>query len=1290
MTKRGEVTDTESSQGPAAHPGRQRPPARRGRLGRRLMLLAVLMLAALVGVTTWALTTASGFSFLYAAAQRLAPGVLTIRSAEGALSGPLTLNGVQIRSAAADVDLEQLVWDWYPSALLTGKLHVGRLSLTDLRLALKGPETPADTPEAKTGVGLALDGSPLPLSLLIDAVQIERAGVASPQLKAPLQIDRLALQVALTETALSVTTLNVEAPPARFSVTGNLGLAGAHPVSADFEWSYRLAADHQAQGHGRLRGDLATLELEHMFEGVAEAHLSGTVQDVLADVRWRAILDLETLSIRGLDPTLPAVLVAGKLSASGSTHAVDTQASLTLDSPEYGRVEIQNLDASFDDGKLALRALRAIVPQLGSELIAEGAWTPGPDGGTVSAQAEWRDVVWPLVGESLVKSPGGVLRLSGKLESFDLHVDGRVTGPDVPATHVVAKGNGNIRQAAFPEIRVQTLDGIISAAGSIAWAPDLSWELQATARELKPSTFWKVPPGRLAAKVRSQGRMVGDELQASLALLSLDGQLRELPVSGAGKLKVSGDSFEIPQLELRAGASRLSAAGSLDKRWKLQWELESPDIGALLMDARGELAARGSLAGPRHSPDIRAQVQASDVAVAGQGLKRLAGDVRLPLSGIEPFAVNITAENLVLSGRRWRSVTVRGRGEHQKHQIFAAVDGDLASLSASLEAGLGEANRWRGEIVVLNLNSKYIGDWRMVQSTRFDVSARAQTLETLCLVEARSRSKTCGSAKRDPQGALTADLEVVELALAVFKGALPAGTELDGTVTAEMSLAGPSGGALIGNARITVARGIARLDLADTVQQVDFSQSSLETDLSQAGLRASLDVRLKGYGGMQGQLSMPGWSTAQPARPAQPLEGSLRGKIDNLSVLSALVPDLAESDGKVDIALALTGVMEAPRVQGKAQLLDGRVEIPALGLRVSGIGLEARSAGLDAVQFTGQALSGNGRLSLSGQSRLVPSEGFPTTLTLRGEEFVVADIPEAWVPISPDLTLKMQEDSLVLSGELTIGRARLRPRSQPEGTVGTSPDVVVLTAGEPPPPRREPKLYADIRLRLGDQVSFEGFGLRTRFEGNLLISQQPQKPAKGNGQVNIREGTYRAYGQDLTIDNGRIIFADSPVDNPGLDIRATRKVDDVTAGVRVSGTLKNPKLKIFSDPAMTQAEALSYLVLGAPLERGAESSTDAKQALADQAAIAGGGLLATEVGRQLGLDDVRLERGRSGEDLSLLVGTYLSPKLYAQYVTALRGKTNRMRLRYDLTRRIQIQSETGDAHGIDAFYKIER
>ena len=76
--------------------------------------------------------------------------------------------------------------------------------------------------------------------------------------------------------------------------------------------------------------------------------------------------------------------------------------------------------------------------------------------------------------------------------------------------------------------------------------------------------------------------------------------------------------------------------------------------------------------------------------------------------------------------------------------------------------------------------------------------------------------------------------------------------------------------------------------------------------------------------------------------------------------------------------------------------------------------------------------------------------------------------------------------------------------------------------------------------------------------------------------------------------------------------------------------------------------------------------------------------------RQLGLDELRVETGGDLAEASVVAGTWLSPRTYVQYVNELGTGETLLRLRYDLTRRIQIQTETGRAQGADIFYTFER
>jgi translocation and assembly module TamB len=192
-------------------------------------------------------------------------------------------------------------------------------------------------------------------------------------------------------------------------------------------------------------------------------------------------------------------------------------------------------------------------------------------------------------------------------------------------------------------------------------------------------------------------------------------------------------------------------------------------------------------------------------------------------------------------------------------------------------------------------------------------------------------------------------------------------------------------------------------------------------------------------------------------------------------------------------------------------------------------------------------------------------------------------------------------------------------------------------------------------------VQIEAFGLRGRLAGQLRVVKEPGRELAGDGQLEVVDGTYRvtlpgfgvltAVGKPLTIEQGIIVFQrGSPITNPGLILNAQREGGDMTAGVRVLGSLQNPKLAFFSesDPGMSQAEITRYLVTGIPPKRGAEA-----------------------------------------DDRALSVGTYVAPKIFMEYESSLGEQSDKVKMRYDLNNRIELQAETGDAQGGDIFFKFE-
>ena len=125
----------------------------------------------------------------------------------------------------------------------------------------------------------------------------------------------------------------------------------------------------------------------------------------------------------------------------------------------------------------------------------------------------------------------------------------------------------------------------------------------------------------------------------------------------------------------------------------------------------------------------------------------------------------------------------------------------------------------------------------------------------------------------------------------------------------------------------------------------------------------------------------------------------------------------------------------------------------------------------------------------------------------------------------------------------------------------------------------------DIDVEVGqDRLRFSGFGLTADLAGYLHIGDN----LDARGELQLKNGRYRAYGQRLTIRRAELLFT-GLISQPFLNIEAIRRIEaeNVVAGLRITGSAEQPRIDVFSEPAMSQEQALAYLVLGRPL--GADS-----------------------------------------------------------------------------------------------------
>jgi translocation and assembly module TamB len=457
--------------------------------------------------------------------------------------------------------------------------------------------------------------------------------------------------------------------------------------------------------------------------------------------------------------------------------------------------------------------------------------------------------------------------------------------------------------------------------------------------------------------------------------------------------------------------------------------------------------------------------------------------------------------------------------------------------------------------------------------------------------------------------------------------------------------------------------------------------------LNEHGINASSTLAMKNDDKLQIVLALPGAQLLTLDPEQQILIAEAKVSITDLGLIEALIPDIENLKGELAIELAASGAMSQPQINGRAHLLNGTLQIPRLGLSISQLAIKSQSDGLKDLQFKLDARSGTGTLAIEGNSQLDSTAGWPTTFSISGDQFEVAHIPEASVQVSPRLQVNIKNHTIDINGDIHIPYAKLQPRDTTTA-VHVSDDAVIVGTEEVTKERWT--IYNRTRLTLGERVHFYGFGFEGRLSGTLLLVDEPGQLTKSTGEINIAEGHYRAYGQRLSVEQGKLLYAGGPLMNPGLDLRAVRHVGNITSGLKVRGTLNQPQLELFSVPVMGQTNALAYLLLGRPIE----SASGEDGAMMAQAVLAlglsGGDRMARSLGERFGIDDMRVESSDSGDQASLVVGRYLSPKLYISYGVGLMDTLNTLAVRYQISDSWQLKGESGESQGADILYTIER
>jgi translocation and assembly module TamB len=811
----------------------------------------------------------------------------------------------------------------------------------------------------------------------------------------------------------------------------------------------------------------------------------------------------------------------------------------------------------------------------------------------------------------------------------------------------------------------------------------VSWKLDATAKRFDPGAILAGWNGAMDFTLATEGRITPQGPEAALKLDKVTGTLRQRSIAGSqADLAITPGNLLQGSLLLVAGQSRIRAVGEHGKRTNATVMLDVASLGDWMPDASGTLQGQFTIKGAWPKLTVAGQLHGSGLRNGVQRIDALQLTASIPDVSKPGGDLDLTLHGVHASALDFETVEVKGSGNAASHDLHLDARGPQLSTALALHGKWdAKAKRWTGTLSGIRLVPQGLPAWQQRQPSTIVWQRGAMTLSQLCLTSGAPHF--CASADRNAKGVTTAryDLRALPLQLlaTLAPGANPlqASGELSGTGQLTINAAN----AINGHGSLDASAGSIAYVSNPERPLLAWSSLGIAIDANGASQHVRLQSTLNDGGHIRGDATVSGATRA--------VQGTLDVDIRNLAFLEALSPEIANVHGTLDGSLALSGTLAAPQFQGRIQTQGFSAEVPRAGLKLHDgtFGITGNAQGELAI--TGQITSGGGLLHVDGSVGLAANA--PLGLNIKGDNVLVADIPAAHVVASPDLHIARAHGVFALTGSVAIPNAKVAVQKLPGGGP-TKPSSDVVIVDQPQAAEVAPlAMDADIEVKLGNSVKVQGYGLDGTVHGQLAVRVRPGETATGRGEIRV-DGKYQAYGQDLSIERGRLLFAGTRLDNPGLDIRAVRNIrsEDVTVGLSIRGTAQRPILTVFSDPAMEQAEALSYLVTGRPLNALKSGESDTLNTAAQALGGLAGDRLAKSIGSRLGLEaGVSSSEALGGS--AFTAGKYLSPRLFLSYGVGLFTPGQVITLRYTLNRFLQFEAENATTGNRASFnYKIEK
>ena len=1270
-------------------------------LVKKICLGFLILLLLLLGTVAFLLGTTTGLHMVINGAARWVPG-LDITSVSGGWRN-LTLKGVQYQMPGVTVKAGQFHLSLDLSCLKHSALCVNALTAQDVDVVVKTAELPPSEPAADNSEPLGELRTPYPITLRKLAlnnvkVSVDDTAIALGELTTGAQWQERALTlmptrvrallVALPKTP--VDPLPAAIQPAADAIAKPIVEKPLVPLApAPTAEEKSLAETLKALFDQPLLPELPDirLPLDVSVQEITgeQLHLTGDTDVAITRLLLQASTQEQQIKLDRFEVRSPQGSLYAKGEATLSDNwpvAITANGSLNIDPLKGEKVKLTLGGGLRETLQVALNLSGPVSAQLDAETQLAEVGLPS----TLTLQS--KQLRWPLSGEAQYQVNDLRLRFNGQATDYALSTRANIRGQDLPPAVLTLDGKGNLEQFRLERLRVAALEGNTDLTAVVDWSKAISWTSQLTLTGINTAKQWPEWPARLAGKITTRGSLHGGSWQLQVPVLQLDGNVKQNKVSARGSLRGNAaGQWNIPGIDLALGRNVLSVQGQLDeKNWALDANVNAPHLDGALPGLRGNVRGLLRLRGNMQAPQLLADLTATGLQWQTLHISRVKvdGDVRSSDQIQGQLAVRV--EQLKQDELQVNLLTLDARGSERQHRLQLTMNGKPVSGQLALEGSFDrQQQRWRGTLNNTRFDTP-VGEWRLTRAMALDYQNLRQTISIGPHCWLNPNAELCVPRTIEAGASGQASVVLNRFDLAMIKPFLGPETAMDGVFSGRADVSWQPGGALP-QARVSlVGKGVK------VVQQVQGSALPIAFDTLNlnAGLnngRAQVDwlVKLTNNGQFSGNVQI----TDPQVRRA--ISGNVTIGDVSLALLNPILTQGEKAAGVLNANLRLGGSAQHP-------LIFGRLALDKVGITGHWMPFDMTEGRLvlnfDGMTSTLEGLiaTTHGQLNMTGDADWRDINAWRARIAAKGDRLRVTIPPMVRIDVSPDVVLEATPQLFSLNGSVDIPWARITVQELPESAVGISPDEVMLNDQLQPikPVTAGIAINSNLRVRVGDDVRLDAFGLKARLRGELRVSQD-RNGLGLNGQIDIPSGRFHAYGQDLLVRKGQLLFS-GPPDQPLLNIEAIRNPDatqnDVIAGVRVTGMADAPRLEVFSDPAMSQQEALSYLLRGQGLSSsGADGN--AMTSMLIGMGVAQSGQLVGKIGEAFGVSNLALDTEGVGDSSQVVVSGYVLPGLQVKYGVGIFDSLATLTLRYRLMPRLYLEAVSGLDQALDVLYQFE-